>query len=520
MDAQANTMGTLKSRYESMSRTRNVVLERARTCSKYTLPNLLPPEGSTETNKLKVTYSSFGARCVNSLTAKLTLALFPPRAPFFRLTVPDEVMEKLGPKSEVATAVEEALGKMEQRVTEEIETSMARATSVEAVKHLIVAGNVLVYLQPDNALKVFAISNYVCKRDPEGNLLAAIAQEKLSAMEVSQEVRDQIAAQDPKKVDSPDDTLTLHTGVFRTASGYEMWQEVEGIRIEESYSTYPRDKNPWMALRWGVVYGEDYGRGLVEEYIGDLISEEGLSAAIVKGAAAAAKLVFLVKPGVTKKATIARANTGDVVDGNPDDVGTLQSQHSQDFRVAFETRNAIQQSLSYAFLLNQAIQRDAERVTAEEIRFMANELDSSLGGIYSSLSLEFQLPYLRGVLAQMQRQGKLPQLPKGSIRPVITTGIEALGRGAELGNLQAFVKDVVELGGPEALNTYLNFDDLLKRLATARNLKIDGLVKTADEVAAANEQAQQAAMMQTLGPNAVNQVGGIVKESMKEPTGG
>ena len=48
--------------------------------------------------------------------------------------------------------------------------------------------------------------------------------------------------------------------------------------------------------------------------------------------------------------------------------------------------------MSYAFLLNTAIQRDAERVTAQEIRYMAQQLETAMGGIYSLLSQEFQLP--------------------------------------------------------------------------------------------------------------------------------
>ena len=42
------------------------------------------------------------------------------------------------------------------------------------------------------------------------------------------------------------------------------------------------------------VDGESYGRGRVEEFIGDLKSLEALSQALVEGSAAAAKVVFTV----------------------------------------------------------------------------------------------------------------------------------------------------------------------------------------------------------------------------------
>ena len=56
-----------------------------------------------------------------------------------------------------------------------------------------------------------------------------------------------------------------------------------------------------------------------------------------------------------------------------------------DFRIAYDTMQRIETRLEHAFLLNASVQRQAERVTAEEIRFMAEALEQSLGGIYDEL---------------------------------------------------------------------------------------------------------------------------------------
>lgn len=48
-------------------------------------------------------------------------------------------------------------------------------------------------------------------------------------------------------------------------------------------------------------------------------------------------------------------------------------------------------------LLNSAVQRNGERVTAEEIRYVAGELEDTLGGVYSLLSQELQLSLIRRV---------------------------------------------------------------------------------------------------------------------------
>jgi len=113
-------------------------------------------------------------------------------------------------------------------------------------------------------------------------------------------------------------------------------------------------------------------------------------------------------------------------------VSTLQVQKGGDFRVALETMQMINDRLGAAFLLNSSVQRAAERVTAEEVRFMAQELETALGGVYSILSQEFQLPLINLLLNSLQKQGKMPKMPKDSVKPTVVTGIEALGRGRHL----------------------------------------------------------------------------------------
>lgn len=485
-------------------------MTRARDCSKYTVPTLIPPNGTTSSRKLRHGYSNFGARCVNSLSSKLLLAVLPARQAFFRLTVADHVIQQMGGEK-IRSEVEKGLASMESAIHGEIEGSPTRTPIGEAIKHLLIAGNVLVYVLPKGGVKVYPLHSYVCLRDGEGEVLRIVCLDKVSPATLPESIRGEVKARAMAR-GGTERTVEVYTGVFRDGNVWKIYQEVEGIRIPDSDGEYPIDASPWMPLRWTPVDGESYGRSMVEDYLGYLISLEALTAALVKGTAVAAKVVYLRNPnGVTKAAALTKAETGAVIDGNPNDVHALQSEKAQDFRTTREMIADLKEELSYAFALNQAIQRNAERVTAEEIRFMAQELDSLLGGIYSTLSLEFQLPFLRRVILQMQKANKLPSLPKGAVKPLIVTGLDALGRGAELDNLRAFVSDVVDLGGPQALDTYVYFDDLLKRLSTARGIKADGLIKDAQTVAQEQQAKQMQAMVQHLGPNAVNQIGQLAK---------
>jgi hypothetical protein len=510
---------SLKGEYERLSSDRSPYLMRGRDASKYTIPTLLPPEGRNSGSKLRSGYSNYGARCVNSLSSRLLLALLPARQAFFRFAIEDRLLEQLGGK-DLRADVEKALANYESSVQSEIESTPTRTPAGEAVKHLLVVGNVLTYMLPAGGLKVYPLHAYVCLRDDSGNVLRIVTEDRVSPLTLPESIRGAVKARLIERTGNrgtPEKTVCVYTGVFRNGNHWKVWQEVEGIKVPESEGTYPLDASPWMPLRWTPVDGESYGRGMVEDYLGYFISLESLTAALVKGTAVAAKVVYLRNPnGTTKAAALTRSETGDVIDGKPDDVHALQSEKAHDFRTCREMINDLKEELAYAFALNQAIQRNAERVTAEEIRYMAQELDSLLGGIYSTLSLEFQLPFLRRLMLQMEKAGKLPALPKKSLRPVIVTGLDALGRGAELDNLRAYVKDIVDLGGPEALDSYLYFDDLMKRLATARGIKTEGLNKPRDVVEQEQEQKRVQGMVAHLGPNAINQMGQLAKQGMAQ----
>lgn len=512
---------TAKARFSKLESLKNPYLIRARECSTLTIPSLIPPQGATGSTKMPTPFQSLGARGVNNLAAKLLLALLPPNSPFFRLVIDDYMLEKLAGREGARADIEEALDKMERAVMTKVETGNTRSSMFEAMKHLLVAGNVLLFVPKEGGLKVFRMDRYVVKRDPMGNVLEIITKENISEMELPEEVRRVLSKEDKAEGESSaEDIEELYTRVVRSEKGWDVYQECEGVIIPGTEGTYPKDKSPWLALRFIQIDGEDYGRSYVEEYLGDLKTLEGLTKAIVQASAAAAKVLFLVKPNsTTKMKTLAESSSGDIKEGNAEDVTVLQMDKFADFRVAYDTIKEIKEALSFAFLLNSAIQRNGERVTAEEIRYVANELESSLGGIYSTLAQDCQLPYLKVVMAGMERTGDLPVLPKGSIKPTITTGVEAIGRGNDRTKLAGFLQDIMPLG-PEVIQNEMNVGDYIKRMGAAQGIDMKGLIPTPEEKAQKAEEMQQQQMMQQLGPNAVTQFGGMMKDAMagQQPT--
>ena len=106
--------------------------------------------------------------------------------------------------------------------------------------------------------------------------------------------------------------------------------------------------------------GEVYGRGRVEEFLGDLKSLEALSQALVEGSAAAAKVVFLVSPSsTTKPSTLANAGNGAIIQGRPDDVQVVQVGKTADFRTAYEMAGGLENGLLMHSLCSMSVSLNA-----------------------------------------------------------------------------------------------------------------------------------------------------------------
>jgi hypothetical protein len=508
--------------YERSFGERETYLNRGRECAKLTIPSLLPDSGSNFSTVYKTPFQSIGSRGVNHLSSKLLLTLLPPNSPFFRLTIDDFDLAELAGDESQRGAVEEGFSRIERSAMGEIESSAYRVPVFEALKHLIVTGNCLLYLPEKGGMRVFHLDRYVCKRDPMGNLLYLITKETLDAKTISPEARLALGLPSPEELtpESPDKPYELYTYICNKEKYWHVHQEIGTTPIPESYGKYKIDKNPFIALRFSRVDGESYGRGLVEEYLGDLRSLEALTQAIVE-------VLFLVRPnGTTRIKTVAEAPNGAIVQGDANDVSTLQLDKFNDFRVALETMNSIRDRLSAAFLLNSSVQRNAERVTAEEVRFMAQELESALGGVYSVLSQEFQLPLINLILQKLIKDGKMPDFPKGKVKPQVVTGLEALGRGQDLTKLAQFLEYLAPLG-PEVIAQKLNVDDYMDRLGASLGIDTGGLIKSEEQIQqeqaqaqeaqqAQMQEAQQAQMMSDVVKGAVPQVAKGMGEGMKD----
>lgn len=460
----------------------------------------MPEEGFGPHSRLETPFSGVGSRGVNNLASKLLLALLPPNAPFFRFQANEKKLAEDETPPELMSEIEASLQALEELVMDEVTRGAYRVALHEALKHLIITGNALLYLPDEGGLRVFHLDRFVVQRDPMGNLLSVATKESVAFSTLSEEIRERLQQQDPNLAES-DAKVDLFTSCKRKAKHWEITQDVNGVDIPYAGGKVTMDRNPFIPLRLSRIDGEAYGRGFVEEYLGDIQSLEALTRAIVEGSAAAAKVLFLVNPnGTTRARTLAESPNGAIVQGNAADVNTLQLDKFNDFRTAQVTMEAIKDRLGAAFLLTSGVVRQAERVTAEEIRMLSQELEASLGGLYSLLAAEMQLPLVKRIMSVMQKKKMLPKLPKDLVKPVIVTGVEALGRGNDLSKLDLFLAGAAQVVGPEAIGQFVNVEDYFKRRATALGIKTEGLIKSAEQMQQEAQMQQMQAMTEKLGP--------------------
>lgn len=518
-------MTTAASRYAALSGKRDQYLERARSCAELTIPHLFPPSGANESSTYDTPYQSLGARGVNNLSSKLLLSLFPVNATFARMQLGDAELEELaatqGQEGDaLRTVVAQGLMKIENRMKRWMEAKAIRPVMDPVFKHLIVGGNVLLQVDAVFGARMYSLDKYVCRRDPTGLVIEAIIKEAVDYDALPESVQSLAGDKTRQETNGPHQSLLyLYTWIKFDGKQkqYTVRQEFEGQTVPDSEGSYPLDKMPFLFLRWSHIDGEDYGRSYIEQYFGDLKSLETLTKSVTLSSKVTGKAVVMVRPGgVTNPRSLSKAETGDVIVGSLDDVGMLQFDKWADLRPSMEMIKALEQRLAFSFLLNTAIQRNGERVTAEEIRYMAGELDDALGGTYAQFSQHLQLPFAHALLAELQKpkakEFKLPTLPPG-VNPVVVTGMEALGRGHDLQKLDAFIGGIAQIMGPQSLS-YLNVGEYMNRRALALDLDITNLVRPQEEVQAEQQNAAQLEMINRLGPNVINQAGQMMKQDV------
>lgn len=463
---------------------RQTVMDRAVRYAGWTLPNIFPDDGLVEDDEMQNDYQSVGAQAVTNLANKIMMALFQPSKPFFKMVLTQEQTKSVESSGLSGAQIDAALSDVERAAMRELDKLNARSTLTDTVIQLIITGNALLYFPEKSNVQNFSIRDYLIKRDLGSNMTKVITRETKAVSGLP----DNLAAIAMSSGYYEKDEVSIYTGIcLVNENRYLVWQELEDIcycHTKEGY--YTKDELPWVPLTWSLIRGKNYGTGLVENYSGDFHTLSTLAEAILDYTTVITDIKNLVDPaGMTDVRELTQSPSGAYVNGREEDifVHAPQVTNSADFLTnQFE---AVSRRIGAAFLLNTAVTRNAERVTAEEIRMQAHELESSLGGVYSRLASDLQLPMAKRLLKRLDNVFK-------DIEPVIVTGLESLSRNSELDQYRYFFQDLLALADlPPEVAKRIKFGDLIAVLGAGHGVDYKKILKDEKQVQAETNEAMQ-----------------------------
>lgn len=498
---------TAEGRWQELSGARQGFISRCELYASYTLPKICPPDNYDQnSHELSHDFQALGAQATNHLSNKIMLASFAPSRPFFRADPDDNVAKQLAEAQISEAKVAEVLSQIEKNAVRKLDQLAMRPKLYEVIKHLIITGNVLLMLD-EKSPRVLGLKKYVVRRSASGEVVEIIIGDRVRVDELSPGVQRAIREKRPEV------EVNHYRWIRRDKSGdYRLTQWVDGEQLPENFNgKWPEQKLPFRVLTWDLSDGADYGTGLVEDYRADFAALSALSRAQVVGAILASEFRWLVNPaGLTRPEDLALSENGSALPGSAGDIELVQSGKSADLQVTLSISTEYVNRIGRGFLMGGQLVRNAERVTAEEIRLLANELETALGGAYSRLAVDIQLPMAHWLLSQID-------LPADGIQPTVVTGLDALSRTGDLEELKALFADLAALSNvPEGLMRRLRWDDIVAALAAARRVKADTFLKDDATVQKEEEAAHQRMIEAQAAQGAID---ATVRQASQTPQG-
>lgn len=482
-----------KQRWGQLDQKRQGMIRRFEDYAAVTIPKVVLPEGVDQFSAaIQHSWTSVGARAVNHLTNKIVLNLFRPGVPFFRLDANKQLQEWMAQNNVTEEDLRASLVAGEQEALRVLDQKAIRPKLNEIIRNLIVVGNVLLDLTDKDNPRVVGIKEYVAKRSISGKLIEFMIRERVLYNELDDEVKPHVA--NSRSDDHEQAFVEMFRWYRKTGSKWQLTQHVDSVDLPASFShTYSEDTLPIHVLTWDLADKHDYGTGLVEDYAGDFGTLDTLSESEIKAAVLASDYRWLANPaGVGDINDVKNSESGDVIPGSKDDLSLVTLVNANGVEFIAASAEKVIRRIGQAFLLGSEVTRDAERVTAEEIRMQAQELETSLGGVYSRLAIELQLPIAVWLLKQID-----VDLKGANLTPTIVTGLAALSRNAEAQQLNQFLASLAQISTyPPELLARLQLTAVISTMASAYGINPSKYVKPEAQVQAEALAAQQAATNQ------------------------
>lgn len=496
----ADTCAALFNKYSDPT-----VLTVSRQCAEWTVASIFP-EASTnnadQTRKaLRRDFQSHGAMLVNNLSSKIAQALFPQNSSFFEIGQTQAMLDMAQELGQDSKASASFFAGVETRASARIFLNAGYAALERAIKLLVVTGNALLYRDPTTKkFHSYSVRDYAVRRDGSGNVLLIVLKERISVADlptgfaVEQSLEGRPLYEDVDLYTSITKQIRVTNGVSRVV--YSVQQECMDKPLGEP-SVYPEYLCPYIPLTWNLITGEHYGRGYVEDYAGSFAKLSALSESSLLYEVEMMRLINIVdaSSGIDID-EFANAETGEYVQGRVNTQGNGIMAHeggdAQKLSAVLNDIQSILQQLSIAFMYT-GNTRDAERVTAEEIRANISEANQTLGGIYANISEVLHI-HLAHILTVEEEPDMLPLLNAKGITLDVSVGIASLSREAQVQKLQ-YLANAVQLVLPvlQQASPRFNADLIIDAMCQGYGIDREALSYSEEQLQQLQQQQDEAA---------------------------
>lgn len=495
---------TARSRFEEYDGKRHGIISRFEQYARWTIPKIFPDSNrNQDTDPLNQDYQSLGAQATNHLANRLMVSLFQPGRAFFRLELgrkSRKTLEEQGIDPTKLREMQSMFAQAETQASLELDKRSIRSKLYDLLKMLIVVGNAMMIFEKDT-MRVLSPRNYVVKRTRDGKLFECIIKEKMHKDQLTDEVKGIVEGNAGFKPD-PDDYTCQYLWIKKEGKKYIVETWVDEVKLPAAYtSQYSEQALPYHAVTWDLASGDDYGTGLVEDFAGDFQALSMLSRATVHAAILASEFRWLVNPaGQTSVEDFEESANGAAIPGMDGDIHLVHSGVESNLQTNLAIQTTYVERIGAGFLLQSAVTRHAERVTAEEIRRNAEELEGGLGGAYSRIAVDVQLPIAYWTMKLIDKS-----IVGSDVEPVVITGLAALSRMGDRDRLLMFGSNLANvLGLPPQILDRLKLSSWISDLAAAEGLDPAAYVLSEEEYGQMMQARQQAQLAQQNAEQQIN----------------
>lgn len=499
--------GPIQSEYQRLATIREPVLERARLLASLTDPAILPRKLQTQDHEQTENWQSIGSRGLDQMASAYMFATWPVNQPWGALSLPPRIEYAPDADRELLRQVKERLMMVEMVARAKLEQSYVkpksnrrhlgfRSVKRQVVKSILATGEALEYLDNDYRLHMYRRDRYVTVRNDAGDVLMHIVAERVDPLDVSIGklgtdqvlVRAKLNRGELEDKDIDKRMMDLYTRVKWQGGKWLITQELNGEQINE----FTESVSPFFSTCYDLLPGEHYGRGYIENKLGDLLMLDKSSQRLAEIAARAARSIVVNDESKSRirSQQMEKWPNGSVQSGAVENVGDrnfvpglalIESINIPETSVLAQYVQTLRLELGKAFGLELDLQPRGDRVTATQVLRVASAADRGSDGMLPSTIEQQHTPLMQRLIYMVNRDhpGLVPTLPDDA-EIKVTTGLAAMTREQDLEKLLQGVQYLTAIGGQDALDIAAISQQILNMLGF-----------TTDQVLKSQEQRQQ-----------------------------